>query len=234
MTPSSLPRSPYQALQQIWFHPKCVFRALKSAKGWSWWPFLLLTLGTAGVQWLYLLRVDFDWYRHTVLAPSLGALAPADRESLLAMFSANQWAAVTLITSLLGMVVINALVALYLSRMTRLDEENLEGFSDWYGLCWWLQLPMLVSVLVSTLMILAASGEIEPSLLSPLALNRLLNLPMEATGYALAESISLLLAWSLLLAYWAIRTWTKLNRTTTVVIVLLPWLALLLIQTLLA
>ncbi len=227
------PHSALQALAQLWLHPKSVFTALKSARGWSWWPFLLLALGTSGVQWLYFTRVNFDWYRQTVLAPSLGSLAPADRAQILEMFTPGLWTSVTLITSVLGLVIFNGIMAFYLARMTRLDEENVEQFSDWFGLCWWLQLPGLLAMLLSTIMILLASPPLSPGLLSPLALNRLLHLPMEAGGSTLAESISLLLPWGLLLAYWAIRAWTKLSRTITAVIVLLPWALLLAVALLL-
>ncbi|GAA4873762.1 hypothetical protein GCM10023333_03250 [Ferrimonas pelagia] len=199
-----------------------MFAALSGARGWSWWPFTLVVLAYSGIQLLYFNQIDFDWYRETHLMTGLADLAPADQRTIAAMMTPNR----ILLTSILGglalLCALQGVIALYLHRLTQLDDENIHSFGDWFGLCWWLLLPTLVASIISLVWIVSSGSEIDPAALNPTSLNRLVGLASEHVGYALVESMDLLTLWSLAWLFLAIRSWTRLSRLVTGLITFTP------------
>ncbi|MBY5992015.1 YIP1 family protein [Ferrimonas balearica] len=217
---------PPQALLDTFWRPTALFAALKSARGWSWWPFALLMLSFALLQWLYFSRVDWGWYQQTVLSPMLVDLAPQDRAKVLAEMTWGTALAAQLGLGVAMMLLTHALMAFYLSRVTLSDEENLQGFGDWFGLTWWCSLVLVLPMLLAAVVALIQSGQLSPALLAPAALNRLLDLAPTHAWYNLAEGVSLLLPWQVFLYYCGIRAWTALSQAQAWVIALLPYLVI--------
>ncbi|QIZ76837.1 YIP1 family protein [Ferrimonas lipolytica] len=216
--------SPIHALAQMLLHPTAVMKQVKAVRYWSWIPFLLQLVVTVGVSTLYFYSVDWSWYQQQFVLPSLSNLAPAEIEMALEFSKPSTFVISSAMTGLLFTPAIVAALAFYLSKMTQMDEDNIQGFTDWYGLCWWMQLPLVISALIGVGMIVAGSERIDPLLvLAPLSLANLASIGADSAWYNLASSVSLLGLWVMVLQYKGVRAWTKLGPLMTLLIVLLPY-----------
>ncbi|MBY6223820.1 YIP1 family protein [Ferrimonas balearica] len=211
-----------QALWQSLWQPLPIYQELKTRKGLSWIPFVLIMVAFCVVQTLYFNNVDWAWYQSQMLEPSLQSMPSKDRATVLAEMTMGRMLTAQLSIGILGMLVANALMAFYLAKMTLVDDDNVQGFGDWFGLTWWCNLVVLVPSLVALVWVLFSSGEISPGALSPLSLNRLLDLPVGHAGMGLAEALSLVLPWKIWLYYSGIRAWTRIAQDQALLIAALP------------
>ncbi|SHI18925.1 YIP1 family protein [Ferrimonas marina] len=217
--------SPTQAKDALLTFPRqpgSVLLALKQARGWSWLPALLLVGGFVLVYLGYFLRVDFDWYTQQHVAPMFSQLSPADQKTMLASLTRPYFLGITLFSGLAFWLIGQSLMAFYLAQMTKLDDDNLQGFGDWFGLCWWVQLPSLLAIAIALLAILFGGNQLDPDWLNPLALNRLVGLEYGEPGQGVLDSLTLLLPLHLWLLQLGIRRWTSLSTGVSWAITLLP------------
>ncbi|WP_298441761.1 YIP1 family protein [uncultured Ferrimonas sp.] len=216
-----------QAVSAIWLHPAAVFTELKQRKHWSWLPFLLVMMLPALVGALYFDRVDWSWYQQNFVLPALQGLTPADKEIALEFSSRATYLWSSLSSVLIGGILVAACYGFYLSKMTQLDEENIQGFGDWFGLCWWTFLPTLVASAIGLLLLLIGDNQQSPNMvLAPLSIANLLQLSTEQPWFNLASSVSLTTLWTALLQYKGVRAWTTLKPLISWVIVLTPYVVL--------
>ncbi len=218
MTDAFLPRALWRCLWQ----PKAVFTELKPRKGASWWPFLVLALSFAVLQWLFFSKVDWAWYQTEYLQPVFAEMPSKDRATLMAEMTPGRVLAAQLGTGLLALIIANALMGFYLSKVTLVDDNNVQGFGDWFGLTWWCNLVLVVPMLAAMVVLLMRAGEIPPGILAPVSLNRLLGLPITHGWYNFSESFSLLLPWKIWLYYSGIRAWTQIQTGQAWLIAALP------------
>lgn len=211
-----------QALWRVLWQPYPVFSELKSRKGASWWPFLALVLSFAALQWLFFNKVDWGWYQSEYLQPMLADLPSKDRATVLAEMTSGRVLVAQLSTGILGLIIANALMGFYLSKVTLVDDNNVQGFGDWFGMTWWCNLVLVVPMLAALAMLLISSGEISPGILAPVSLNRLLGLSITHDWYTFSESFSLLLPWKIWLYYSGIRAWTQIASGQALLIAALP------------
>ena len=186
--------NPIQACSEVFVRPRAVFEALKTRNNWSWVPFILTAIIGSLPGYLYFTSVDQDYY-HSLLkmSPDFRDLSPAEIETALSFTQTADIAMYVPIGSVLAMIVVTAIIAIYYKAVTGSDEENLAGFTDWYGACWWIGMPTVIGAVISILMILlgSADGQIHPSLASATSIGNVLNIGLDSAWFNFANSVRL-------------------------------------------
>ncbi|MBY6185086.1 YIP1 family protein [Marinobacter hydrocarbonoclasticus] len=218
MSSAALPQSLWHSL----WRPMPVYSDLKNRKGTSWGPFLLIVVSFCLLQWFYFHGVDWSWYQAEILEPMLKDIPSRDRPKVLAEMTANRVLIAQVSMGIIGLLVANALMGFYLSKVTQIDDENVLSFGDWFGLTWWCNLVMVPPMLISLGVLMVADGPSGPGVMAPVSLNRLLDLPVTHGWYNYAEAFSLLLPWKIALYYAGIRAWTRVSANQALLIAALP------------
>ena len=218
--------NPIQACSEVFVKPRAVFEALKTHNNWSWVPFFLTAIISALPGYLYFSSVDQAYY-HSLMknSPDMIDLSPAEIETALSFMQVSQIAVMVPIFSIIGLVLVNAIVAVYYKSVTSSDEENLAGFTDWYGACWWIGLPSLIGALISVVFLLLgnANGEISPTLASATSLGNILGVGLDSAWFNFANSVRLEMIWSFYIAAVAIGTWTRFDFNKCLVLAGIPY-----------
>lgn len=215
--------NPFQACLHIILKPNGVFEVLEDAKNWSWIPFLLLSAATIIPSYLYFGAVNFDWYLDVTQAVQTANLSPAEIEAQRAFFTKDT-AKIGVYTTPIFLIVASAVLALYLNLATKGDEENINGFTDWFGFAWWVSIPSIIGGILSTLLLLAASSdEINPAIISPTSLAYIFGLRPDHEWFGLLQSISLVTIWSIYLTAVGVNRWTDLGSKKSSIIAVLPY-----------
>lgn len=216
--------NPFSACYAVLFKPNQVFAILARVQNWSWIPFLLMMVMSVLPAFIYFNLVDFDWYREFIIHQQFADVSPAEQENVRRSLTPGGMITLTLVTSALGMLALNALLAVYLNAMARLDEEQVHGFGDWFGLSWWLSLPAVAGNLLS-LLVLMVSGNPHhsPADLSVTSLSFWLSVPMESPWFSLTQVIRLESLWSIYLTAVAISQWTRISSNTAWRIAMAPY-----------
>jgi hypothetical protein len=224
MKPALSVTNPIQAASEIFYKPKAVFEALSVRDNWSWIPFLLLCFILFLPPYLYFGIINFDWWLDNAIMPSIADLSPAEQENTLAMYGPVQTQITSAITPAISLVIIYAIKAFYLSMMTKNDEKSIQGFTDWYGACLWIAMPMLLTALVSLLLLTFQStgAEISTSYLSPLSLAFILGTDMSSPWYSLMTILSVDGFWIIFLGYVCLRAWTNFSQKRAAIVALIP------------
>lgn len=219
--------NPIQACSEVFTRPRAVFEALKTHNNWSWIPFILTAILGSLPGYLYFSSVSQDYY-HELLrsSPDMVNLSPAEIETTLSFFQTDQIAMTMPFFAVLGMVIVNAIVAVYYKAVTASDEENLAGFTDWYGACWWTGLPTIIGAVVSILMLLLgdANGELSPGLASATSVANIFGIGLDSSLFNFASSLRLEMLWSFYIAAVAIGTWTRFEFNKCLLLAGLPYI----------
>lgn len=219
--------NPFQACNDIFFKPRRVFATIKDKHNWSWLPFLILIAATALPTYLYFNFVDFSWYIENVMVASLGDVSPAEQDAVRNSVSHSMVLYGGLTMILIGVPIISAIFAIYLNLTSKLDEESVLGFTDWYGFVWWISLPSIIGSLISVALILMAdSHEIAPLVMAPTTLAYLFSVDLQSEWMSLLQMIRLETIWTLYLTIVGIVQWTALSTKTAVKIALAPYLVI--------
>lgn len=205
--------NPFQAVSETFIRPNTVFNRLATVSNWSWIPFIIVMVLGILPLYLYFQTVDFEWYTNYLAQTQLGDVSPAEKQAYKDQLAPGIITWSTLIGIAIGFLVINALMAVYLTFMTRNDEKSIQGFTDWYGMTWWVALPSVIPSLIALLLLVMADGhEIEPITLSPLSLAFIFGLTPASDFFNLAQSVRLDMIWSIYLTAVAIGQWATFNN----------------------
>lgn len=216
--------NPFQACNDIFYRPSAVFKTLLEKQNWAWIPFILVVVIASLPGYLYFDFVDFTWYSNLVIDAQYGDLSPSEQQIYRDNMSAGQMQTFALIGTLVGYVIINAVLAAYLNLMTRSDEENLNGFTDWYGFTWWASLPSIIPSVIALFIILIASDhQLNPSALSPTSIGYWLGIPLESDWNAFTQSIRLDSFWAIFLIGTGINQWTSFSKQKSIIIAAAPY-----------
>lgn len=219
--------NPIQACNDIFFKPNRVFYKLKEKHNWSWVPFIIVMALAMLPSYLYMNFVDFDWYANLILESQMGDVSPAERDAFKGQFTSSSALTFSLVGVFFGLVIINAIYAAYLHFMTRNDEQNVQGYTDWYGFSWWIAMPLVINSVVSILLILLASDhQLTPNVLAPLSLGYLFNVEIGSSWSGLAGALRLDTLWGLYIAIVGITQWTSFDTKKAAIIVILPSLVI--------
>lgn len=215
--------NPFQACKDIFLKPNRVFYTLSQVDNWSWVPFLIVTALSILPAYLYFSHIDFSWYQNYMVETQLADVSPAEQDTMRAYLTRETVLSTTVITVFLGVLLVNTLIAAYLNYATKFDKHNLNGFTDWYGLTWWISMPVVLSGLLSLLAILlAGSNQLEPNILSLTSLAFLLGVGMESNWYTFLMSVKLESFWCMYLCAVGISQWTQISTNKCYLIAVAP------------
>lgn len=224
--------NPIQAASEIFYKPLSVFNALSVRENWSWIPFILVAFILFIPPYLYFGLVDFDWWLDAAMMPSLEDLPPSQQENILAQYSPSQMQWTGGLSSSLILLLIYALKAFYFSMMTRDDEKNVQGFTDWYGAMWWMAMPMLLNALVSLILLTLhdPGAQLSAAVIAPLSVAFVLGTDMASPWFNLFVDLRIDVIWSILLGYVCVKSWTNFSQTKALIVAIIPavfyWLIL--------
>lgn len=215
--------SPLEAVQKIILKPNQVFARLKDVSNWSWIPFILVMFFAILPSYYYFQMIDFDWYVNMLLGTQ-GDMSPAEEDFFRNSMNPDAMLPATIATIIIGFVVITAVMAFYLSKITQIDEENTMTFGDWYGFMWWASLPLVVTSIASLLiMLIAGHPEMEPTALNPFNLTFLLGMDMNSDWFTLTQNISIDNFWCMYLIAVGVSQWTNLTSKQCYMIACAPY-----------
>jgi hypothetical protein len=217
--------NPFQAMKDIFIKPNQVFATIKETQNWSWIPFFCISMAGVIPVYMYFNFVDFNWYSEFMVQSMAANLSPAE-QSMLRNSMTDQaqslWAGV--FSSVLVIILSNAILALYLNILTKADEECVQGYTDWYGFSWWVSIPVIISSLIAALVVLLASdNQLLPISLSPTSLAFIFNVEMESAWSSFAQSIRLESFWVMYLIAVGLSQWTQLPTKKTYLIAIAPY-----------
>lgn len=216
--------NPFQACKEIILKPNHVFAVLKEKQNWSWIPFFLVIFMTFLPSYLYFDFVDFDWYVNQVVEAQYSDVSPSEQEMFRNSMTHDQVMGFTIFGSLFGSIIINAVLALYLNMSTKVDEENVHSFSDWYGFSWWISLPVGLGALCSLLVILLASDpQLSPTMVNPTSLGFVLGIDMSSDWFTLTQTIRLESFWTMYLIAVGVAQWVRVSSQQAYIIAVAPY-----------
>jgi len=203
--------NPLQACVDILTSPGQTFEILKDKKSWSWTPFGLVIVSTIALFLYYFSAVDFEWMLDQMLE-QMAAQNEMSNEELQAtqefMTKSSMTWSITL-GGAIGIIVINAIMALYFNLVTKVSSPNELNFTAWYGFSWWISMPLVVSSLLAGLVIVFSStGMVSLEDLSPTSLGFLVD--QSSPWYGFFGGINLFSLWSIALGAIGLSSWLGL------------------------
>ena len=217
--------NPFQAMRDIFVKPNQVFATIKETHNWSWIPFLCISMVGVIPIFMYFNFVDFNWYSEFMVQSMAANLSPAEQNMLrnsMTDQAQSLWAGG--VSSVLVIILSNAILALDLNILTKADEECVQGYTDWYGFSWWVSIPVIISSLIAALVVLLASdNQLLPISLSPTSLAFIFNVEMESAWSSFAQSIRLESFWVMYLIAVGLSQWTQLPTKKTYLIAIAPY-----------
>jgi hypothetical protein len=217
--------SPFQAMKDIFVKPNQVFATIKETHNWSWIPFICISMVGVIPVYMYFNFVDFDWYNEFIVQSMAANLSPAEQNMLRSSMTdqtQSLWAGV--FSSVIVVILSNAVLALYLNIVTKADAECVQGYTDWYGFSWWVSIPFIISNLIAALVVLLAlDNQLLPISLSPTSIAFIFNLSTDSDWFSFAQSIRLESFWIMYLMAVGLSQWTQLPPKKTYVIAIAPY-----------
>ena len=218
--------NPIQACNDIFFRPAAVFEALKTHNNWSWLPFIIVSILAILPNYLYFSSVDPTWYTEYVSTThaDFQDLSPAEIDTIMQFQQPDTLALWGGIGGIVGLIIINAIVAVYYNLVTRSDEENVMGFTDWYGATWWMAMPIVIGSLASVLAILLTNnaGQIELQAISATSLAFIFGVGIDSHWFNFLNAIRIETFLSIYIAACAIGTWTRFTFQKSVLLAAIP------------
>jgi hypothetical protein len=217
--------NPFQAMKDIFVKPNRVFATISETHNWSWIPFICVAVIGAIPVYMYFNFVDFSWYTELMVQSMAGELSPAEQNMVrhsMTDQAQSLWAGV--FSSILVVILSNAILALYLNILTKADEECVQGYTDWYGFSWWVSIPVIVSSLIAAVVVvLATDNQLSPVSLSPTSVAFIFNIDMDSAWFSFAQSIRLESFWVMYLIAVGLSQWTQLPSKKTTMIAVAPY-----------
>ena len=137
------------ALVDIFISPSKAFNGVKEAKGWSFVAFILLAGMLAASMLAFYNKADPQFLiDQQVAAASVDATIAEQkmiRQSMEQTLDMQVWFA--LFGGIIGLAVINALMAGYYLFVSKQDPEANYSYGAWYGFGVWTMMPMIISSL---------------------------------------------------------------------------------------
>lgn len=220
--------NPFQAMKDIFVKPNQVFATISETHNWSWIPFICVAVVGAIPVYMYFNFVDFSWYTEFMVQSLAGELSPAEQDMVRSSMTdqaQSLWAGV--FSSIFGVILSNAFLALYLNIMTKADEKCVQGYTDWYGFSWWVSVPVIISSLISALVVLLATdNQLSPISLSPTSLAFIFSIEIDSAWSTFSQSIRLESFWVMYLIVVGLSQWTVLPSKQTYMIAIAPYVVI--------
>ena len=214
------------ALVDIFISPSKAFNGLKEAKGWSFVAFILLASILAASMFAFYNKADPQFLiDQQVAAASVDATIAEQkmiRQSMEQTIDMQVWFA--MFGGIIGLAVINALMAGYYLFVSKQDPEANYGYGAWYGFGIWTMMPMIISSLGLLILVLTAStDQISQSLFNYASINQLLiGLEIGHPLYTLLESLNIFSIWGIFIAAIGLKCWTNFTFNKALLFAALP------------
>jgi len=214
------------ALVDIFISPSKAFNGLKEAKGWSFVAFILLAGILAASMFAFYNKADPQFLiDQQVAAASVDATIAEQkmiRQSMEQTIDMQVWFA--MFGGIIGLAVINALMAGYYLFVSKQDPEANYGYGAWYGFGVWTMMPMIISSLGLLILVLTAStDQISQSLFNYASINQLLiGLEIGHPFYTLLESLNIFSIWGIFIAAIGLKSWTNFTFNKALLFAALP------------
>ena len=214
------------ALVDIFISPSKAFNGLKEAKGWSFVAFILLAGILAASMFAFYNKADPQFLiDQQVAAASVDATIAEQkmiRQSMEQTIDMQVWFAI--FGGIIGLAVINALMAGYYLFVSKQDPEANYGYGAWYGFGVWTMMPMIISSLGLLILVLTAStDQISQTLFNYASINQLLiGLEIGHPFYTLLESLNIFSIWGIFIAAIGLKCWTNFTFNKALLFAALP------------
>ena len=214
------------ALVDIFISPSKAFNGLKEAKGWSFVAFILLAGILAASMFAFYNKADPQFLiDQQVAAASVDATIAEQkmiRQSMEQTVDLQVWFAI--FGGIIGLAVINALMAGYYLFVSKQDPEANYGYGAWYGFGVWTMMPMIISSLGLLILVLTAStDQISQTLFNYASINQLLiGLEIGHPFYTLLESLNIFSIWGIFIAAIGLKSWTNFTFNKALLFAALP------------
>ncbi|KMT66488.1 YIP1 family protein [Catenovulum maritimum] len=210
--------------------PKFAFQQISEHKVSSKFPFVFIFLSMLLFWFTYLEQVDLTWLIEHTINTQLSNMSAAEQAQLRQQMTPESIRYTYTITSALMTILQAVILAGYLNIVTKLDEENTDGFSDWFGFIWWVQFPLIIQFSLTSLIVLFyPSNQIDLTLLQFSSINQLVGLVPGDKLYTLLTSFDFFSLWSLVILFYGLSVKTSLSTKSLVNICLFPILMLILL-----
>lgn len=230
--------NPLQACRNIVLKPNGVFAKLRTTDNWSWIPFLLITGAMFLSIYSYISSVDTGWFVDAMLQLIAKDLSPAEIKNMRDMMEQGNILLFSLsVGTLIKIVIFNAIMAAYLNICSKIDEECVQGFTDWFGFCWWTSLPLVAVSLISCIAIwLSTNDKLSQVVLEPTSLAYIFSVDLLSPWFSFFASVKLEYIWIIYLTTVGLSQWTTIAKNKIALIAIGPyafvwlfWLFLLLV-----
>ncbi|MAD05506.1 MAG: YIP1 family protein [Pseudoalteromonas sp.] len=214
------------ALVDIFISPSKAFNGLKEAKGWSFVAFILLAGILAASMFAFYNKADPQFLiDQQVAVASVDATIAEQkmiRQSMEQTIDMQVWFA--MFGGIIGLAVINALMAGYYLFVSKQDPEANYGYGAWYGFGVWAMMPLVIYYLGFLILVLTAStNQISQTLMNYSSINQLLiGLEIGHPFYTLLESLNIFSIWSIFIAAIGLKCWTNFTFNKALLFAALP------------
>lgn len=217
--------NPFSASLNVLFKPNGVFSVLSEKQNWSWIPFLLVVTSAVLPIYLYFSVIDFQWYIDLVTHNS-----PPEVKTMMQATDANQMRITASSAVFIGALISGVVFATYLNLVTKIDPDNINGFTDWYGFSWWVSMPVVISNIISlALLVTVSDAQMTPNVLYPLSLAFIFNTSIGSEWLSLLQSTGLSTLWSIYLMAVGVSRWIKVSTQKAFLIATAPFVVIWLI-----
>jgi hypothetical protein len=217
----------FQACVDILTSPRETFDALKNKKSWSWAPFGLVIASTVALFLYYFTAVDFEWMIDQMLE-QMATQNDMSSEELQATQDYMTKTSMTWSSTLggaIGIIVINAIMAVYFYLTTKVSSPNELTYGAWYGFSWWVSMPIVVSYFLGALVIAFSSeGMVSLEDLSPTSLRFLAE--SSSVWYSFVGSLNAFSVWTIALGTIGLSSWLDIPTKKAFIIAVAPSLAI--------
>jgi hypothetical protein len=219
--------NPIQACIDTLISPTAAFNTVKDKKGWSWIPFIILTSVTVAILFYYFSAVDFEWLKQQLLDDIAKSKPMTDEElkTSASFFKKDTMMWGGAIGAVIGVIILNLLVAAYYNITTKVAVKSEYKFTDWFAFTWWTSVPGIVSAIVSALVIVfAPDGMVSTQDLNPTSLNGLFfGFDASSAWFSLVEGLTLFSFWSIAIATIGLTVWLKIDNKKAFYIAVAPY-----------
>lgn len=213
------------AMVDIIASPSRAWDEIREHTGWLWVPLLLVMVVTGAAFTYFYMWVDYDWFIEETIrglpAETRAEAAPGVRQFMSPAFSIGSTVAAVVIMT----VIIHLILAVYYLLVSKIASSGEIRYGQWFSLSVWAGFPGIFSALAIFMVIfLADSNQVGQMELSPLSLNALLfKQEMGDAWFTWANSINLVMFWSIFLSGLGISRWTGSSLVKGLVIAALPF-----------
>jgi hypothetical protein len=219
-TIAEVQHSAFGNLTAMFMEPSRAFAAIQK-RSMVWLPLILTALCTTILLMWYFQSVDFAWLQDRMTA----AIPDQEvREKAKGFMTKSMLQTSSLAGALIGIPIVYSLMALYFLMVAKIKKLEF-GFTKWFSFVAWASVPGLLMLPLGAMQILLASnGQLGLDQLNPVTLNQLFfHIEMGHPWASLLDSINIHSIWSAVLMVVGFQAWSKLSRTTSVIVVALPY-----------